>query len=92
MRSLVEKSGGNVVMCESFSESVFKESVRKAFANSAEADMIFAAELEVNTSRFFYLLRSKSLAYFFVFEIINSFQVSMIVFGDKFIGFLKKII
>ncbi|MES1923632.1 Protein transport protein Sec23A, partial [Bonamia ostreae] len=54
MKSLVESTGGHIVLCESFSEETFQESFRKVFHRvpGESVEMIFGAELEVNVSRF----------------------------------------
>jgi len=60
MKVLVEKTGGLMVLGDSFGQSVFKESLRRVFRRNAEGTdgagemtMGFAATLEVVTSREF---------------------------------------
>mmetsp|Transcript_10919 Transcript_10919/g.36177 ORF Transcript_10919/g.36177 Transcript_10919/m.36177 type:complete len:820 (+) Transcript_10919:78-2537(+) len=62
MRSCVEKSGGLVVLGDSFTQSVFKESLRRVFkrfpqdapgSNAGALEMGFSATLEIVTSRDF---------------------------------------
>lgn len=61
MRSLVEATGGLVVLGDSFGQSVFKESLRRVFnrfpdevpADGGQMEMAFGASLEVLTSREF---------------------------------------
>ena len=60
MRSIVDQTGGLVAMAESFTQSVFKESLRRVFgrhpddapgSNAGAMTMGFAATLECVTSR-----------------------------------------
>ena len=62
MRSCVEKTGGLVVLGDSFTQSVFKESLRRVFkrfpdyapgSNAGALEMGFGAGLEIVTSRDF---------------------------------------
>mmetsp|Transcript_56435 Transcript_56435/g.85339 ORF Transcript_56435/g.85339 Transcript_56435/m.85339 type:complete len:109 (-) Transcript_56435:327-653(-) len=53
MRSLIEKTGGYIVMDESFDSDKFKDSFKKMFEKDAQGDlkMGFAAKIDVLVSK-----------------------------------------